>query len=548
MPTVDLSLKDLGNLLGKSISASQLEDLVLYAKGEVESVQGDKVKLDIKDTNRPDLWSAEGIAREINLRLGKSQKIKFRPSGHKLYIEKSVSDVRPLCYAAVIRDVTVTEELLVQMINLQEKMNTTHGRRRRECGIGLYDFSRMTPPLYYRGCSPRELKFAPLGFREEMWLDQILDRHPKGVEFAHLLKGKSRYPIIVDSRGVVGAMPPIINSNTVGKVTRQTRDIFIEATGFRHDIVMTELLVSAWALADRGGKVETLEVVFPGGKKITSPDFTLKKASLNLDYARKLIGLPLKEEEIYSLLEKSGYHVVSSGPTAQLEYPSYRQDIMHQMDIVEDMAISYGYNKIPPEAYRIPTIGGQSSLALLTNSVTDLLIGIGLQEIMSYTLTSRDSLLKKMLLPDRELAEIENPVSGNWSVFRSWLLPGLLEFLSRNKHVDYPQKVFEVGDCILPDQKAETRTRDSRMVGVALTDVSVNYQDISSLLDAFLASLGVRYALKKTIHPSFLPGRVAEIFVKNKSVGFIGELHPQVLNNWSLEKPVVAFELELKNI
>lgn len=545
MPTVDVSLKDMKRLLG-SVNAKQLEDLVLYAKGEVEAVSGGIAKIDIKDTNRPDLWSAEGIAREIRLRRRKGMpRIKYKKSGVTLTIEPSVKTVRPLCYACIVRNVRLTEDMLVQLIHLQEKMNATHGRQRRECGIGLYDFSALTPPLYYRGYKPHELSFAPLGFSESVPLDEILRIHPKGRDFAHLLEGQARYPIVIDSKGVVGAMPPIINSEDVGKLTTKTRDIFIEATGFKHNIVMTELLVAAWALADRGGTIETVDVVLPNKKRLTTPDFRPKSVTLSQDYARTLLGLDLTQQEIISLLERSGYHIVKRGPTLHLEYASYRDDIMHPIDVVEDLAITYGYNRIPPEQYRVATIGGESHRTTVTNRITDLALGMGYQEIMSYTLTNKASLIDKMLLPPQEVAEIQNPVSANWSVLRNWMLPSLLEFLVANKHVEYPQRIFEIGDCVLLDNHAETRTKDVRKIALAISDSAVNYEMIASVGAALVSALDPSVSFAPSTHPSFLPGRAATIRVDGKPLGIMGEVHPQVLNNWGIEKPVAALELDL---
>jgi phenylalanyl-tRNA synthetase beta chain len=121
-----------------------------------------------------------------------------------------------------------------------------------------------------------------------------------------------------------------------------------------------------------------------------------------------------------------------------------------------------------------------------------------------------------------------------------------MKVLANNKHVEYPQRIFEIGDVTIIDKKKETNTRDIRKIAVVITDTKVNYEEISSLLDSLLTNLGVKYKLKATNHPSFIQGRVAEILVKNKQIGFIGEIHPSVLENWNLEMPVAAFEISLE--
>jgi len=176
------------------------------------------------------------------------------------------------------------------------------------------------------------------------------------------------------------------------------------------------------------------------------------------------------------------------------------------------------------------------------------MVGLGLQEILSYNLTNKENLFKKMNLEEEEVVEIENPISSTWSVFRNWLIPSLLEFLSNNKHVEYPQSIFEVGNVVLIDETKETKTRDEKRLACAIANTKVSYEDISSLVDAFFSALGLRYKLKRTEHKSFIQGRVAEIIFKEKKIGIVGEIHPLVLENWKLEVPVVSFEINLEPI
>ncbi|HKZ42570.1 MAG TPA: hypothetical protein VJ044_16525, partial [Candidatus Hodarchaeales archaeon] len=247
------------------------------------------------------------------------------------------------------------------------------------------------------------------------------------------------------------------------------------------------------------------------------------------------------------LLKKARYDVVSKGKRIDVTYPAYRQDIMHQRDIAEDILISYGYNKIEPEMLRLATIGGNDQREVLTNKVAKVMVGLGLQEIISYILTSNANIFRKMNLKDEPVVEIENSVSENWSVFRTSILPNLMEFLSANQHVEYPQRIFEIGDVVVPDEKLETKTRDVRNLAVVIADSRVTYEEISSLLDAFLSAFGIKYVLRKTSHPSFIEGRVAQVIADNKAVGIVGEINPLVLKSWQMEMPVAAFEIALEN-
>ena len=229
MPNVEISLKDISKLVGKKIPLKELKEIVLYVKGEVEAVEGDKITVDVKETNRPDLWSAEGIARELKARIGKDKgipKYAVAKGNVSCTIEKSVENVRPFIVCALVKNVRITDEFLRQMIQLQEKVGMTFGRKRRETGIGLYDFKKMTPPVFYRGYKDNEIEFVPLDYKVKMRPSEILSEHPKGKEFGHLLEGATKYPIVMDSNKVVASMPPIINSEITGKVTEKTREIF----------------------------------------------------------------------------------------------------------------------------------------------------------------------------------------------------------------------------------------------------------------------------------------------------------------------------------
>ncbi len=547
MPKIEASLKDLCSLVGRKLSVEQLREEILFAKGELDEVNGDLLKLDMKDTNRPDMWSAEGVAREIRARQ-KPGMIKYtvKKSGLSVVVDQSVNKVRPYTTCAIVKGLKFTDDVMSQLIQLQEKVAGTFGRNRREVAIGVYDLHRIKFPITFKGVSPNGIKFAPLGMDEKMTPEEILEKHPKGKEYAHLLKGETVYPLFIDSAHEVLSMPPIINSNYSGKVTEKTRDVFIECSGFDLRFLNTALNVMVTALAERGGQIYSINVKY-GKRVVQTPDLTPKKFYANTDYIRKVAGLNLSDKDIIQLLRKSLYDARIKGKKIEMLYPAYRQDIMHERDIVEDVVISYGFNEIEPEHAKVHTKGGVARLHLLTKRLSRIMVGAGFQEIMSYTLTNTENLHNKMNATG-SFVEIENPMSSNWSVFRTSLLPGLLEFFTNNMHYEYPQMIFETGNAVIIDPNTETRTKDIHKIAAAVTASSVSYEDISSQLDALFRNLGIQYRLGKAKHQSFIDGRVAEIIVNDKVVGHVGEIHPMVLNNWRLEKPVVAFEIELDEI
>jgi len=551
MPTIEANYNDLLSLVGKHIPLDVLqEEGILYAKGEIEEIEGEMLKIDIKDTNRPDLWSAEGIARELQGRYGMltgMPRYDVKPSDLVVKVDKKLRNIRPLTVCAVVKGLNITEDVLSQMIQLQEKVSITFGRDRREVAIGAYDYHKITPPITFTSVKPDGIRFVPLEFETEMTPAEILRKHPKGMEYAHLLKGLSEYPIFIDAAGEVLSMPPIINSDYTGKVTSATRDLFIECSGFDFRFIMPALNVLVAALADRGGVIESVKVVYPDGVKYT-PDMRPKKTRINIAYANKMSGLKLSPKRMCELLEQARYDAKVKGKNINLLYPAYRQDIMHQRDVIEDIVISYGYNKIEPIAPKLATIGSVSKIEKFADSVAEAMVGLGFQGVLSYILTNKNNLFKRMNLAEQGVVEISNIVSSNWCVFRNWLLPSLLQFLSKNKHREYPQPIFEIGDAVVLDKNKETKTRDLRKLAAAVSGNRIGYEHIASVLDALLSALGLEYELVKTEHESFIPGRTAEIRINSKPVGTVGEVHPLVLNNWGLEKPVAAFELNLEKI
>lgn len=560
MPKFDVSKRDLERLVGKTFSVEEWEDLFLYAKCELDDVWEENgeiyFKADSKDTNRPDLWSAEGIARQIRFALGFQKglpKYEVEKSDVVVYVDEKLKDIRPYGVYAIVEGLNIDEEALKQMINLQEKVALTFGRRRREVAIGIFDFDKVKPPIYYRAAEKTE-KFVPLGYDEEMTLEEILEKHEKGREYGHLIKDKPYYPLLVDSEGKVLSMPPIINSETTGRVTTETKNVFVDITGWDLNKVMLALNVVITALAERGGKIKSVKVVYPDFE-IETPDLTPKEFEVELDYIRKLAGLELSDGEIKELLEMMMYEVELKDGKAKLRYPAFRDDIMHARDILEDVLIAYGYNEIEPEEPKLAVQGRGDKFIEFEDAVRELMVGFGLQEVMTFNLTNREAQYDRMNLefgkdyfnhPHAELVEIENPISPKWSALRNWLIPSLLDFLSQNTHEEYPQKLFEVGKATLIDESRETKTVSESKLAVALAHPRVTFTEAKEILDSVMCHLGFEYELEEVEHPSFIPGRVGKIIVNGEAIGVIGEIHPGVLEKWGIEMPVAAFELFLR--
>ncbi len=546
MPSTSISASDLEQLVGRRLEGDELRSAMFACKAEIEEIEGDEIKLEIKDSNRIDLLSAEGIARTIKGFLGIETglpRYKCSPSGITVRVDPSVSSVRPFVVAFVAEGVELTEELIASYMALQEKIHTSYGRGRRRTAIGFYDLDLIQPPISYTVTSPDENAFVPLGEVEKMTPREILERHPKGREFAHLLEGFEKYPILKDASGNVLSMPPIINSDTLGHVTADTQNLFVEATGSEFDTLVLGINVLATALADRGATIKSVLLEYPDGITRKTPDFSVEKRDLDPLHCNKVLGLDLSASEIVDLLRKARFDAISQDEKIEVSIPPYRRDVMHENDLIEDVAIVYGYARIEPVDPQIPTIGRPDPLEEFSDLIRDTMVGFGYQEIMTFILTSPDVVSRSMRNRRIAYVELENPTTTSFSIFRPDLLPSILQFLGRNAHVSYPQRVFEVGDAVmLNGENCETR----RKLCFAWADSRVNLTNIKAVVVSLLGLLDVAYSFEPTDEdPVFIPGRGAKVVSAEGTLGWFGEIHPEILENFEIPVPVLAAEFDV---
>jgi len=557
MPTIEVERDDLESLLGVKLPENEegLNDILAYVKGEAKQVEGQDIRIEFKDSNRADIWGVEGLARALrgflDLEKGLRDYHIAGSSGVEVKVDARLENIRPYIGCSVVRDIKLTDPAIRQIMRFQDKMDQTYGRNRQRTSIGVYDFDLITPPLSYRTAEPREVSFVPLEFEEELTLEEILDKHPKGIDYGHIVRDYPVWPIFMDSEDKVLSFPPIINSSDLGRITETTSNVLTEVTGTAYETVLDVLTNITLALADRGGSVHSAEIHYPYEEvsDTVTPTLNVETLRIEVDYIQKVVGIPLNLSEIRDSLERSRYGVSEATEShVAVQVPCYRVDILHPIDVVEDIAIAYNYNKIQPRWPELPTIGGLSSETEFRDLVREVVIGLGFQEILTYSMTSPDVLFTRMNIKPETVVEIANPKLVSMTCLRNWLLPSLMELLSHNIHVEYPQKTFEVGYCTMHDEQRENKTVDQEKLACVTIHSNANFTEAKSVLDAFLSNLGMRYQLEALDHGSFIEGRTGSILIENTEVGFIGELHPQVLRNWNLENPAAAFEIDLDKL
>ncbi len=554
MPTVEVELEDLGSLLGMELprDLEKLNDILAYVKGEAKDLEAKETRIELKDSNRADIWSVEGLARALRGYLGFEKGLKDYmiqgSSGVEVHVDSKLKNIRPYIACSVVKGVKLTDTAIRQMMHFQDKMDQTYGRNRRRTSIGLYDFDLINSPLWYGVAKPSKVSFVPLDFSEKLTLEEILEKHPKGIEYGYIVRKHPVWPIFVDSENKVLSFPPVINSNDLGHITPKTENVLVEVTGTAIDTVQNTLTNVTVALADRGGRIYSVRIHYPykGMVDMTTPNLKGETLKLNLNYVQKVIGIQFTLKEIRELLEKARYNIVKATKSeVTVMVPCYRVDVLHPIDVVEDIAIAYNYNRVQPRWPQLLTIGGLSHEAEFRDLVRELMVGLGFQEILTYIMASSDVLFTKMNIEPQRVVEIANPRLTSMTCLRNWLLPSIMEFLSRNTHVEYPQRVFEVGYCVVHDEEKENMTNDIETLACVTIHSNASFTEAKSTLDALFTNLGIQYSLKEEEHGSFIEGRMGKIFVEGTELGFIGELHPQVLINWGLENPAAAFEINL---
>jgi phenylalanyl-tRNA synthetase beta chain len=546
---VNCLLSTIRKLLGKKISLENLEDSLFLLKAEIERVDGDEIEIEI-NPDRQDMLSAEGIVRALKgfLEIEPGPKLyRVKKSGKKVLVGKGLERIRPYISCGIVKGVDINEDLLIDYMHLQESLTSTHGRNRRKASIGLYVNDDIRFPVHYKTELPKKIIFPPLGYTKSLDGPTILEVHEKGPIYGPIISQFKKWPLLIDDNDNTLSLPPVINSNTLGRLSTETSNIFVEVTGTHIPTVNQALNIMIAALAERGGQIESVTTEYPDGTITETPDMSYKKQIIRTSEVHKLIGLKLEDNEVVKCLYKMCYGAkVKSKGKIEVEIPPYRTDILHPVDIIEDIAIGYGFDKIEPEMPSTHTAGKLLPLTRLKNKVRDLMIGIGFQEITSYIMNSPEIMNSKMRRND-QLVEVGNPKSRDYSVLRNSLLPILVDFASQNQHADYPQRIFEVGDIVRPDLQAETRISQIGSVAGLVIDTMVNITDLITSLGFVLRNLGLdnKFELKRTSNPSFIEGRTAKIILNGKDYGIIGEISPEVLMNFNVIRPIVAFEMML---
>ena len=534
MPVVSLPYRYLEKLTGAD--RRTIIDRLPMIGCDIERVLEDQVDVEFFP-DRVDLYSTEGVARAmrgfIGLESGE-ETYSVSPSGIEFTVDPNLSAIRPYLGSAVIRNITLDNEAILSLMGVQEALHWVVGRGRAKVAIGIHDLDTITPPFRYFGASP-DHRFVPLDFSEEMTLAEILDKHPKGRDYAHIVAGKPVMPLITDAEGKVLSFPPIINGELT-RVTEKSRNLLLDVTGTDERAVMTAVKVITTALISAGG---TGESVMVNGR--ACPDISPGTREISVAACNRLIGSSLTSVTIATVLEKMRYGAEPlDEERIRVRVPCYRADIMHDWDIFEDVAIGYGFDSLDTALPPTPTLGREHPVMARAGLFREICCGLGYAEVMPFTLSNDEVMFTRMQRPaDPRALRVLHPISEDQTLIRTDILPLLLDLLRINKRRELPQKIFHIGDVVLDLQT-------SQKLSLVSTHPGADFSEAYAVADAICREAGVAYEVREREDGAFIPGRRAEILITGKTCGFFGEIHPGVLAAFDIDQPVAAIEFDLR--
>jgi phenylalanyl-tRNA synthetase beta chain len=545
MPVIEVNLRDFQQLLGKKVALTELRDRLPMMGTGWEGLTEDGFYLEVFP-NRPDLLSIEGLVRAYaswtGVRTG-LKKYNVNKSEFMVYVDERTKVVRPYFLTAVVKNVDFDDAFIRSLIQMQEKLHMTHGRKRRKVAIGLHSMEQVEFPIIYT-TKPSDFSFRPLGERFGKKLSGILSEMPKGREYAWIVDGFKEYPIIMDKKEMVLSMPPIINSEHT-RVDEMTKELFIDVTGTDIKAITEVLNVICTTFIDWGAEIYEVHNYYPDGTVLVTPNLNPWEMELDVKYINKTLGSSFTDKDAVVYLEKMGYGAEIHREKINVKIPCYRADIMHPIDLVEDIAIAYGYENFEPEIPIIYSEAGEALIEIFSRKLRNFLVGFGLLEVVTFMMSNEEKLFNRMNLPKEAICETENPKMEAYNSLRNRLLPSLMEVLSYNKHHQYPQNLFEVDDVVILDPDSDTGAKTKRRLAIVICHAKANFSEIKAVTNSILDNLLIKFDIEEGGWECFLKGRRFIAKIGSQKLCWAGEIHPQVLSNWGIEMPVAALEMDI---
>ncbi|QPV64721.1 phenylalanine--tRNA ligase subunit beta [Halosimplex litoreum] len=595
MPTVEIDPDELRELTGHDEKSDDELREDMFALGLEYEGETDDGEFELEFApDRLDRLSVEGVARSLRYQYGDDRGV-YVPTTNDadwtIEVDSDVPDERPYVTGAVVRGLDMDEAALESLIQLQEKLHATMGRQRAKGAIGVHDLTMLkgqvgarggedTPEeeddprtevapsggksVRYTGIGRRGDRFVPLEENHEMTPQEVLMAHHTANKFADLVDDYESMPAIYDDVGMF-SFPPIINGKRT-EVTTDSRDLFVEMTGTDQWTIDHMLNIVCYALDARGGRVEEVAVEYTddasgdyAGNTLVRPNFDTRTKTVDHPAIESMLGVDLDGEEVVDLMQRAGldaeaedYDAGEDALAYEVEIPPYRVDVLHPVDVIDDVGRAFGFNELDPKYPDVSTVGGRHERSRLERATRETLVGLGFEDLLNFHLVSEEANYDRIgiergsaALGGGEPAVIGEPYSEDYEIVRTWALPSVMLVLENNTHRAYPQHLSEVGLAIEQDETQPTLVDERHTVAAAVADHDASYEDAKASLQALCRAFDVDLATPPTDHPTFISGRTADVIIDGRKAGVIGEVHPKVLVEYDLEVPVAAFEFDL---
>ncbi|CAK8683646.1 unnamed protein product [Clavelina lepadiformis] len=596
MPTISVNREQLFKCLGKTYTEEEFDALCFDYGLELDEVTSEKELIEKEQghtkaadgasdaiiykievpANRYDLLCIEGLVQALKVFLRKESAPQYTlsPPGkgdvQEIVMTETTKEIRPFCVGAVLRNIKFTEEIYNNFIDLQDKIHSSIGRKRTLVSIGTHDLDTIEGPFVYDAKPPADIKFVALNQEKAFTAPELMElyskeSHLKG--YLPIIRDSPVYPIIYDKNGVVLSMPPIINGDH-SKIKLTTTNVLIEitATDLTKATVALDTIVAMFSgYCQKPYEIEPVKIIHPDQKRVLTPELSYRSEIVFADHLNKKIGIKISADDVAKLLTKMCLKSeVISQETGEVKVtiPPTRSDVIHACDIIEDVAIAYGYNNIVKTLPRSMTIGSQQKSMKLSERVRIELAAAGFTEALTFSLCSRDDIGKKMRQEggemERAAVHIANPKTLEFQVVRTSLIPGLLKTIASNRKMPLPLKLFEIQEVVLKDDKRDTKARNERRIAAVHYNKTPGFEVIHGLLDRLMQILEVKcatgnpslrdvgYYIRAADDKSYFPGRCAEIVFREEVVGMLGVLHPDVITAFDLVCPAAAMEINFE--
>ena len=573
MPTISVEQSLLSQLMSDHGCSHDIDDVdhrLPLLGTDIDTCNEETLDIEIFP-DRPDLLSGETLAVAMRAFLHNKPTLEresLTDSGIHISVDSELKTIRPIILGAVVKGIQMKDNgemdsFIKNLMDHQEKLHFALGRGRRRASIGVHDLKSIKAPFKVRAVS-RSHSFIPLANQTEMDIESILTEHPKGIDYAHLLDGMSMVPIIEDASGSVLSFPPIINGSHT-TVHSGTRDLFIDVTGWDRRACESCLMLVALQAKQRGGEIQSVKLTDCDGNEEVLPNWTPVEHRIPERLVKTILGRELTDEEMKQSIARMGGEFIGrdlarpeeiqEGNSMQFahdgenmllfEMPRWRFDILHPVDIVEDLAIGHGFEDLGEDVPRAPMNAIPREDEHLRRRIRTSMQGMGFMQIQSLTLSNEFDQFERMRwIQTNEITQITNPITQEHTMMRQFLLPGLLKLLATNRHHDLPQSVYELG-TVVRDHK------NTQRLAFITAEKSGGFAAIRGRIQAFMRDMG---ASEVEIEPlpdnegPWLAGRAAKVLIKGEWIGCFGEIDPSIGQTFELLVPMNAAEFDVDGL